>query len=641
MSDRRLHEAYALHQQGRLTEAAIAYREILADEPRHFGALLYYGLLHLQGGYAQQAEKILDQALALDPGSFDALSMRAGALQNLARFDEAIALLERALALRPDHAVTWNNRGNLLLERGRIGEAAKCYERALALNPDYAEAWHNRAIARMRASDDEGAVADLQRALTLKPDYADAMEHLGIALAQSGRHEDALLHFDDASKQRPTDTGLLLRGAEAMLHIGRLQEALLRYDAALAREPGNIDALKSRGALLNRLQRYADAAGDFDHVLSLRTDDADAWLGRGVALACLNHDEEAVESFTQALTLRPEDPVALYNRASRYSRLARYGDAARDTEALLAIDPHYPFARGLLMHSRLHICNWRDLAETRRVIASDLEAGRPAVHPFIHLAFSESPSEQLQCARLFAAKTYPAAPKPMSLGARYRHQKIRIAYLSGDYYNHAVAFLAAGVFEHHDSDRFETFGISFSPDDGSEMRARLEKGFTRFIDVRDIGDEAVAAMLRELEIDIAVDLKGYTGGCRPGILSYRPAPVQAQYLGYPGTMGADYIDYLIADRVVIPEDHRAFYAEKIVYLPDMYQCNDSRRRIADRAFSRAEVGLPDKGFVFCCFNGSQKIMPEIFGLWMDLLAKAEDSVLWLLEEHPEIGRAHV
>ena len=600
MSDARLSEAYALHQAGRLKEAAKAYGQILKADPKHFGALFFLGLLHLQNGNFQEAEPLLGEAVALDPNSFNALSTHAVALQQMDRRDDAIASLDRVLALRPDHAVSWNNRGNMLLESGRIEAALESYDRAIALDADYAEAWHNRAVARIRTANYRGAESDLDRALRLRPDYADALDHRGVVLALQGRNDDAL-----------TD-----------------------YDAALKLQPANAALLGRRADLLLRLQRYAAAIADFDRALSIRNDDAPVWQGRGSALALLNHEEDALASFTEALRLAPGDSAALYNRATIYSRLARYEEASRDLEALLAADPDYPLARGLLMHARLHVCDWRGLGEARRDIAAALQAGRRVIHPFGLLAFSDCLAEQLQCARIAVRESYPASAAPLFRGQRYRHDKIRIVYLSGDFYAHAIPFLMAGVFEHHDRDRFETFGISYGPNDNSEMRARLEKAFTRFIDVRELDDAAVAAMLRDCETDIAVDLKGYTGGARPGILAHRPAPLQVHYLGYPGTMGADYIDYLIADRTVVPEDQRASYAEEIVYLPDMYQCNDSRRRIGTRGFTRADAGLPQEAFVFCCFNGSHKIMPDIFNAWMGILAKIEGSVLWLLEEHP-------
>ncbi|MEA2824923.1 MAG: protein O-GlcNAc transferase [Alphaproteobacteria bacterium] len=634
MSDASLGEAYALHQEGRFVEAADAYRKILNDNPKHFDALLFLGLLHLQNGRVQEAERVLCEAVTLNPNSLAALSMHATALQQMERREQAIALLDRLLALRPDHAPSWNNRGNMLLESGRIEDAVQSYDRALALDPGYAEAWHNRAVARITVANYGAAEADLDRALLLKPDYAEAFEHRGITLSLQGRHGEALTDYDAALNLQPSNIALLCRRAGALLALQNPAEALSSYNRALTISPDHLEALNGRGVLLHHLQRYDDAFNDFDHALSLRRDDAAAWQGRGSALARLNHEEEALASFDEALRLAPRDTVSLYNRASLLSHLKRYEEASRDTVALLAIDPNYPLARGLSMHVRLHICDWRGLDEARRDIAAALSAGRRAIHPFGHLAISDSPAEQLSCARILARECHPASPAPLWRGERYRHEKIRLAYLSGDFFAHAIPFLIAGVFEHHDRQRFETFGISYAPHDNGEMRARLEKAFTRFVDVREVNDAAVAAMLRDLEVDIAVDLKGYTGGARPGILAHRVAPVQVHYLGYPGTMGADYIDYLIADPTVVPEEDRAFYSEQIVYLPDTYQCNDSRRRIGARKLTRTEAGLPENSFVFCCFNGNHKIMPGTFGIWMSILSKVEGSVFWLLEEHP-------
>ena len=247
---------------------------------------------------------------------------------------------------------------------------------------------------------------------------------------------------------------------------------------------------------------------------------------------------------------------------------------------------------------------------------------------------SGSAAAQLACARTFVADRFPAAATPLWRGERYRHDRIRVAYLSADFHEHATAHLIAGLFEMHDAARFELTAVSFGPETGDPMRERLRRAFPHFVDVRDRSDRDVAAMLRESEIDIAVDLKGFTANSRTGILALRPAPVQVNYLGYPGTMGAPYIDYIIADRHVIPPDHDIHYTEKVVRLPDAYQVNDATRRIAEPAPTRAEAGLPEAGFVFCCFNSNYKITPEIFAVWMRLLERVPGSVLWLLEGNP-------
>jgi len=272
------------------------------------------------------------------------------------------------------------------------------------------------------------------------------------------------------------------------------------------------------------------------------------------------------------------------------------------------------------------------LPEERSAIAADIEAGLFVIDPTGHAVISYSLEDQLQCARIWARDKYSATPPPLWTGQRYRHERIRLAYTSADFRTHATAFLMAGIFELHDKSRFETVAMSYSTDDRSPMRARLEAAFDRFIDVRNKSDADVARLLRDAEIDIAVDLKGYTAEGRPGLFLHRSAPVQAHYLGFPGTLGVDYFDYLIADPTVIPETHRPHYAEKIAYLPDTYQCNDRQRRVAERVPTRVEADLPP-GFVFCCFNNNHKIMPEMFDIWMRLLQAIDGSVLWLLQDN--------
>ncbi len=312
--------------------------------------------------------------------------------------------------------------------------------------------------------------------------------------------------------------------------------------------------------------------------------------------------------------------MARLNRANLLFEIERFDDAANDYQAVRDGDPNCPaYVTGYMTLCRLHCCDWGRLEEERSRIGALVEAGQFVLDPIGNIILFDQPAKQMDFARVWATQKYPAAPVPLWRGDVYRHDKIRVAYLSADFRTHATALLMAGVFEAHDRSRFEITAISFGADDKSPMRARLESGFDRFIDVRAIADAEVAKKLREAEIDIAVDLKGYTQEGRPGILAHRPAPIQAQYLGYPGTMAAAYYDYVIADPIVIPEEHRPFFSEQVAYLPDTYQCNDSKRAIAPRAPRRSEMGLPENGFVFCCFNNNHKILPEMFDIWMRLL----------------------
>jgi protein O-GlcNAc transferase len=393
-----------------------------------------------------------------------------------------------------------------------------------------------------------------------------------------------------------------------------------------------------RGNTLGALKRLEEAVASFDQALAIDPDYADALNNRGNALLELKCCEAALASYDKALTVKPDLPDALCGRGNALYDLKRYEEAVASYEKALAISPDFQYATGMLADTRMQCCDWRARDEEIEHLTKAIRAGKSSVYPFVYLAISDSPQDQLLCSRIWVRDRCSASPTPIWKGERYRHDRIRLAYLSTDFHEHATAYLMAELLETHDRARFETTGVSFGPEIPSEMRSRLKGAFNRFIDVRRKSDREVSNLLQELEIDIAVDLNGYTSGGRTGIFALRTAPVQVNYLGYPGTMGADFIDYIVADRFVIPEEHQPYYTEKVVYLPDSYQVNDSKRRIAERTPTRAETGLPDQGYVFCSFNNNYKLSPMVFDVWMRLLGKVEGSVLWLLASSAAAAR---
>jgi predicted O-linked N-acetylglucosamine transferase (SPINDLY family) len=600
MSEALLQDALRLRRAGRLVEAAEVYAQVLRNNPNNFEALHALGLLCYQSGRLEDAEKLIGQAAAANPKAADAAYNHACLLQRLSRPEEALVSFDRALSVRPDYLEALVNRGGVLSALKRHEEALANADKVVALKPDFAEAWNNRGIVLQVLERFDDALQSYDRALALKPNYAEGWKNRAGLLTILGRHE----------------------------------EALQATDKALGLAPNAADLLCRRGDLLALLNRPEDAAAAYERYLGLKPDDADAWHARGFALKFVNRRKDALACFDKAVNLAPQNLAMRTSRGNMLFEIERFEDAARDYEILLAGESPPSWAHGYLTICRLHCCDWSSLDEKRAKISADLKEGRFVLDPIGNAYVSHSLAEQLQCARIWAADKYPAMP-PLWRGERYRHQKIRLAYLSADFRAHATAFLMAGVFEHHDRNRFETIAISYSTDDRSPMRERLMRAFDRFIDVGTRNDAEIARAMREMEIDIAVDLKGYTAESRPGILSYRPAPVQAHYLGFPGTMGVDYVDYLIADPIVVPEEHRTFYTEKIAYLPDTYQCNDRERRVAERVPMRFEAGLPS-GFVFCCFNNNHKIAPEMFAVWMRLLGQVEGSVLWLLQDNAAV-----
>jgi predicted O-linked N-acetylglucosamine transferase (SPINDLY family) len=623
-----------LSQLQRYDEALVSYDKALALQPDAAEALLNRGNALLELKRPAEALSSYDKALAREPRDPTAWNNRGSALEDLGRHEEAIASFAKATALAPDYPDAFENRGNALMNMNRHAEALADFDRALALEPDNARALYSRASTLKMLKRPEEALASYDRALAVEPVFVEALIGRGNALVELKRYPEGLAALDAALARNPSNVDALSNRANVLIRLKRHDEALADCDKALAAEPSHAGAWHNRGSALSGLKRHREALACFERALSLDQTTAAIWNNRGNALVALKRYSESLPDFDTALALDPSYVDALSNRANALSGLKNFADAIAAAEAALARDPDHAPSLGVLVHCALHACDWRTLARERSKALGGLRLGRRTIQAFDCKAIATSEEDNLHAARLWVADECPASSQPLWRGERYRHDRIRVAYLSTDLRAHAVGFLIVGAIEHHDKSRFETTGISLGSDDKSETRARFEAGFDRFIDVREKSDNEVASLLREMEIDIAVDLNGFTGDPRTRILARRPAPIQVNYLGYPGTMGADYIDYVIADPIVITPEEERYYSEKVAYLPDCYQANDSRRATVENVLSRAEAGLPEQSFVFASFNNTYKISPDVFSVWMRLLSGVEGSVLWLLEDNP-------
>jgi predicted O-linked N-acetylglucosamine transferase (SPINDLY family) len=521
---------------------------------------------------------------------------------------------------------------------GKLREAERQYEAVLNAQPNHFDGLHLLGVVRAQQGDLDAAVELISRALDQQPHSAEALFNLGLALSKLNRYTEAMVIYDKALALNPDYTDVLYNRGNTLAALDRYQEAIEGYDEALRINPDHVDVLYNRGNALRKLNRHAEAIASYDKALNIKPDHAEVLNNRGDALQSLSQYAEAITNYDRALAIKPDLANAYYNRGTALGTLHRHEEATVSYHKALEIDPDCSYALGEAAGSRGQVCDWHDRDLQEQQLLKNVRAGKPACVPFLFLAASHSPADQLICATTFVRDRCPAGRHSLWKGERYQHDRIRVAYVSADFHEHATAYLMARLLERHDRTRFETVSVSFGPDGESEMRRRLKNAFERFIDVRQKSDFDIASLMRELEIDIAVDLKGFTTDCRTGIFALRPAPIQVNYLGYPGTMGAEYIDYIIADEFVIPRDHQVHYSEKVAYLPDCYQVNDSMRRIAEHTPTRAEVGLPERGFVFCSFNNSYKITPAVFDVWMRLLREVEGSVLWLLEANAAVAR---
>jgi len=435
----------------------------------------------------------------------------------------------------------------------------------------------------------------------------------------------------------PANMGVLQR-ARALHTQGRIGEAEALYQEILQGNPADPEATHLLGVIALQRGQPESAVTLISRAVELDPRNAQAHANLGSALLTLKRWEAALAQYDLAQQLNPQFAGVHHNRGTALQMLGRHEEAAHSFEQLLAAMPDADFVLGNLAHSRSYAGDWSNFDEYTRRLLTGVRAGRRAARPFAFLSVSGAGADQLQCARTYAAYVIRPGTAPLWKGERYEHDRIRVAYVSADFRDHIVSHLTAPIYELHDKRQFETVGVSIAPSDNSEITARSKGALDRFVDAATLSDAATAGLLREMEIDIAVDLTGYTLGGRPGIFAYRPAPVQVNYLGYPGTMGAACIDYILADEFVIPPAHQACYTEKVVYLPDTFQVNDERRSSATIAHmpARAEAGVPDGAVVLCCFNNCYKINPTLFDVWMRVLQAAPAAVLWLLAAEPAV-----
>lgn len=587
-----------------------------------------------------EALQSYQSALQIDPDLGSALFGQGKALLALQRPREALPSLERLLRARPDDFEALMLRGRAQFDLRDLGGAFDSYTRGVALEPRSADAHCNLGAVLLLMLRTEEALARFETAIALAPELAEAHHHQGQALRLSGQPERALRAFERAIALRPVYVDAFVGRGDALRELRRFSDALRSFEHARALDPACAAAQRGIGDALLDLGRPAEALAAQDAALRLGTQ-ALTLLSRGNALRALSRFPEAIAAYDESLRLDPRNAATLCERAHALMLWdnhsgERVAEAVACYVQALEIDPNVPFVAGTLHYLQLRHGDWsvRAPAASGAEIVRAVRAGIAACAPFAFLSVSDEAAAQLRCAQVFTRRHLGATPERAR--PRYRHERLRLAYVSADLREHAVSYLLAGVLERHDRSRFELSAVALQPAEDSAMGRRVRAAFERFIDVSAMNDRESVDLLRGLEIDIAVDLTGYTQGYRPQLLAAGLAPIQVSYLGYPGTMGASFIDYLVADDFVVPPESRAHYAEAIAYLPECFQANDDRRVIAQRRFTRAELGLPDAALVLCCLNNSHKINPSMFDAWMRLLERAPQAVLWLLRHGRQV-----
>jgi protein O-GlcNAc transferase len=593
-----LNKAFQDFHLGRLASAEDSLKKIMRMSPNNFDAIHLLGIIYASQGRHLDAINLYKRALKFNPMHSAVLSNYGSSLSQLHQDQEALVIFKKVLEIEPGDPDYWYNTGNVLCDLGRHQEAIMHYERAINLNPKFFQAYNNFGKA----------LFDLNR-------YSESIDQYNKALEINKGFIDALINK-----------------AEALRELKFYEEAWQCNQYVLGLKPNYAEVYSNSGNLLRDLKRYEEAVEYYDKAIALQPTYTKAYFNKGNLLHELKCYEKAIDCYEKAISFKPSYYEAWGNKGVALYELKRYAESIRCYEKAISFKSDIDWLEGHLLHTKMKICNWHEFAKSLEKLINYIIENKKVAAPFLLLALCDDPLLNKKASEIYTQSKYAfndvLGPVPRPIAG----EKIRVGYFSADFKNHAVAVLTAELFELHDKNRFEITAFSSSGDDKSAIHQRLDRAFNRFIDVCGMTDQEIAALSRSLHIDIAVDLGGFTEHNRPGIFAYRAAPMQLSYIGYLGTSGADYMDYIIADRIIIPHGSDKFYSEKIVYLPS-YQVNDRKRVISERQFTRAEWGLPEKGFVFCCFNNNYKILPSIFESWMRILKAVENSTLFLYAEN--------
>ena len=552
-----------------------------------------------QLGQFESAKGIYQLILSANPKNVDALQLLGTLYSQEKNYSEGVRLLKIALKINPLIPNAHNNLGSALRSLKKFDEALASYDKAISIAPDYAEAHNNRGNALLELKKFDEALASYDKAISIAPNFAEAFLQRGALKIELKIIEEGLLDLEIAAKLNPNDAEIYNHIGNGLLELRQFEIAIAMYSKATELDQSNPKYHCNLGALYERV----------------------------------NQLDAALISFENATSISQEFALAYYNAGLVQFKLRRFDDSIRNLEKAYELNSAMPYLQGALLHAKMYICNWTNLEQQSQEILEGLNSGKKTSAPFPLIPLTDSAEIQYTCAQIWA-NTYCAINNTLGPpGNCGSNSKIRIGYFSADFHNHATTYLISELFELHDKDKFEIYGFSFGPIIQDEMRQRVKSSFAQFFEVGNLTDPEIAKLAREMNLDIAIDLKGYTQDNRSGIFSYRAAPVQINYLGYPGTMGSSVFDYIVADYTLIPQDSQKYYSEKIIYMPNSYQINDRQRLISEAPVSRLRNNIPENAFVYCSFNNNYKITPEIFKSWMTILSTVPDSVLWLLGDN--------
>jgi predicted O-linked N-acetylglucosamine transferase (SPINDLY family) len=614
-------------------EAEKNLKQVISIDEHSIDLWLNLGALYLKKNYPAQAISYLERCIKLDSHHILGWKLIAQSHDQNREFNKAIGCFKKVLELKPNDLDALIGIGAILNDLQEYEASIHYHQLVIEIDPDSTNGYINMGVALAGLTKFDLALHNYSIALELDPGDLETWSNKGSVLNELKRFEEAITHYDKALSLKPDYAQGWSNKGVTLHELKRFEEAITHYDKALSLKPDYAQGWSNKGNTLHELKRYDEALAHFDKALTLKPDYAQGWSNKGITLNELKRYDEALAHYDKALNLKPNYYEAWSNKGIALNLLKKHSESAKCFQKAMDLNIEDSYLLGVVQHQMMLGCDWSNYEKNINEIFHLANQGRKGAEPFGFQGIASSEKLLKKCAELYSNDKFPPLGN-LSKFSRYKHHKIRIGYLCGEFRNQATSILMTRVWELHNESKFEIFAFDNGWDDGSKYRQRIMGAFSNIFDVSRLSDLDAAKLIQQNEIDILVNLNGFFGFGRQGIFSYKPAPIQVNYLGFPGTMGIKYMDYIIADKVVIPEESKIHYVEKLVYLPNSYQANDDTRKISDRKFLKAELGLPKDAFVFACFNNNYKITPTIFDSWMRILSLVQGSILWLLADNP-------
>jgi len=612
-------------------DAIKSFRKATEIKPDYVEAHYNLGSIFQDLNNMQSAIISYKKVLLLKP-NFAELHNNLGVIfQGIGEIDVALLHFEDAVRIMPEFAEGHNNLGNVYKELKQLDRAMDCYENAAAFDPPLADAYFNIALILHEQKKIKKAIVAYKKVIAINPDFYKAHNNLGMAFKELEQSESAMKSYEMAISINPSYDEAHNNLGSLLNDLGMPYEAVESYQKAIIINQGNADTHNHFAITLMQLGKLNESIESYKKAIAINPNYEEAHNNLGVALNRVGQFEEAIKSYKKALSIEPEYAEAYYNLGNVMRDLNQMDQAVSNYEYAINLKPGIDYNFGDLFHTKMYLCIWDNFFNDLEELIKKINDNEKVITPFALTSLIDNSQLQLKNSKAYAKKICSQSSTLSTIKNYSNHAKIRIGYFSADFREHPVSDLSAELYELHDRNQFEIYAFSFGPDTQDEMNLRIKAGVDKFYDVRMMSNKDIVILSRSLEIDIAVDLGGFSANHRPEIFAMSLAPSQVGYLGFTYTMGTNFIDYIIADRTVIPKDKQIHYSEKIAYLPDCYMVNDTKITVSKKTVSKKDAGLPSDSFIFCCFNNYYKINPIVFGSWMKILSKVKGSILWIPE----------